>query len=193
MPNQKQNASPMKKEIKMILMSVAVLTIMVTVSMLLPRETTQEEPESTLAPMAQVGAISDQTVAEGCEMVQTLTYTKCNHEVVRRVTVPTELYGKTLADVENLYPQWQITSFGALQIEMQQKPDMFCPDHKVLMINDAGTLCIYENKYGDALAMVDELSTDVSILPTSIKDELRMGKGFDTLEALEAWLESVES
>ena len=57
----------------------------------------------------------------------------------------------------------------------------------------AGTLCIYENKYGDALALVSELSVAVSALPAAAQEEVQDGLGFSTLEELEAWLENMES
>ena len=133
------------------------------------------------------------TLAEGCELLQTLTYTRCEHVVTRRVTAPAELYGKTLDEVAALYPEWRITEFGASLIKMEQQPDMFCPDHMVLMPNGAGVLCVFQNKYGDGLALVNELDLELSALPSAIQEDLRHGMGFSTLAELEQWLESVES
>ena len=70
---------------------------------------------------------------------------------------------------------------------------MFCPDHQVLMPNAAGTLCIYENKYGDALALVSELSVAVSPPARRSAGGSAGRLGFSTLEELEAWLENMES
>ena len=104
-----------------------------------------------------------------------------------------ELYGKTLDEVAALYPEWRITEFGASLIKMEQQPDMFCPDHMVLMPNGAGVLCVFQNKYGDGLALVNELDLELSALPSAIQEDLRHGMGFSTLAELEQWLESVES
>ena len=119
--------------------------------------------------------------------------TRCEHVVTRRVTAPAELYGKTLDEVAALYPEWRITEFGAKLIKMEQQPDMFCPDHMVLMPNGAGVLCVFQNKYGDGLALVNELTLELDDLPSAVQEDLRRGMGFSTLAELEQWLESVES
>ena len=132
-------------------------------------------------------------VEEGCELVQTLTYTRCEHTVTRRVTAPPELKGKTLDEVKPLYMDWSITEFGPKEIRMSMQPDLFCPDHMVLMPNAAGLLCVFQNKYGDALALVSELETEIGTLPAAYQEEVRRGMGFRTLDELEQWLESAES
>ena len=76
---------------------------------------------------------------------------------------------------------------------MEQTLDMYCPDHVVLMPDESGMLCVFENRYGDALALVHELSTPLSALPESYQEELLPGMGFDTLDELESWLEAMES
>ncbi|MDD3412191.1 MAG: hypothetical protein PHY12_15405 [Eubacteriales bacterium] len=156
--------------------------------------TTRPEPAPvpTEAPLQQAAA-SDTRVAEGCELVQTLSYTRCEHTVTRRVAAPPELTGKTLEDVKPLYDAWQITSFAPREIGMSQRPDLYCPDHYVLMSGEDGRLNVFQNKYGDALALVSELDAQLSALPAAMQEEARAGIGFDTLEALEQWLESAES
>ena len=59
--------------------------------------------------------------------------------------------------------------------------------------NGAGVLCVFQNKYGDGLALVNELDLELSALPSAIQEDLRHGMGFSTLAELEQWLESVES
>ena len=61
------------------------------------------------------------------------------------------------------------------------------------MPDASGVLCIFENRYGDALALVRSLDTPLSSLPESLQEELRQGKGFDSVEELERWLENAES
>lgn len=144
-------------------------------------------------PSKQVGGAEAVRVTDGAELMQTLTYTRCAHTVTRRVTAPVEVYGKTLEEVQPLYPEWQITSFSASEVQMSQRPDLFCPAHLVLMTGPEGKLCVYRNKYGDALALEKELSTEVSALPAAVQEELEEGIGFSTDEELSGWLESVES
>jgi hypothetical protein len=70
---------------------------------------------------------------------------------------------------------------------------LYCSSHVVLMPDESGILGIFENKYGDAMALVRSLDTSLDSLPESIQEEVRLGKGFDTMEDLQQWLENVES
>ena len=76
---------------------------------------------------------------------------------------------------------------------MEQHLQMYCPDHMVLMPDGAGMLCVFENKYGDALALVKELNIPLKSLPAAAQEDVQPGLGFSTPEELEMWLESVES
>ena len=177
-----------------LLMSLAAVVLIAATTLLIPANPTSPEPAEATEPADQAGALSENTrVADGCELLQTLSYTRCEHTVTRRVAAPTELYGKTLADVRALYDDWQITEFSAKEIKMSERPDLYCPDHMVLLPNEAGVLCVFQNKYGDALALVSELQTELSALPNSMQEEVRQGIGFPSLAELEQWLENAES
>ena len=172
------------------LIGAAVLLIAVAAALLWPSESLApaQEEQTQSAAADQAARLED-----GAELFQRFTYTRCNHVVTRRVTAPVELYGKTLEEAQPLYPEWRITEFSPKALRMERQVPLFCPDHQVLMPNAAGTLCIYENKYGDALALVSELSVAVSALPAAAQEEVQDGLGFSTLEELEAWLENMES
>lgn len=151
-------------------------------------------PLTAAAPdAAQVGGESATLLAEDCTLVQHMTYTPCGHEITRRQTLPPELAGKTRADLEATYAAWQVTSFSAQEVTMERSLAMYCPQHMVLMPDDSGMLCVFQNKYGDALALVEALDLPISDLPDACQEELRQGKAFDTQEALAQWLESAES
>jgi hypothetical protein len=85
------------------------------------------------------------------------------------------------------------TAFSAGEIAMAQRPDLFCPAHLVLMTGENGKLCVYRNKYGDALALEKQLETETASLPAAVQEELAEGIGFCTQEALAGWLENMES
>ena len=151
-----------------------------------------ELPEEEPLPIAQADA-ADSAPAEGCELLQTIAYTRCDHSVVRRAAAPTEVYGKSLEDVQVLYPEWQITEYGRKQIVMEMQLPLFCPDHLVLMPDEAGMLCVFRNKYGDALALVNELNIAYKDLSAAAQEDVELGMGFADTQELEQWLESAES
>ncbi len=185
MNQQNQRLSWLKKNTAALLMGAAVLLLLMGGFFATQRETEQ--------PSQQVGGADAVRVAEGAELMQTFTYTRCTHTVTRRVTAPVELYGKTLDEVKALYPEWQISEFSAAEVRMAQRPDLFCPDHLVLMTGPQGNLSVYRNKYGDALALERELSTEAASLPAAVQESLAEGVGFTTEEEMNSWLESVES
>jgi len=153
---------------------------------------TADAPEA-LPQAQQAGSDAAALTAEGCQVTQQLTYLPCGHELVRRVALPPDLVGKTRTELEAAYDGWQVTSFSAQQIEMAQSLALYCPEHLVLMPDESGMLCIFENSYGDALAMLRELNLPLSELPEDVQDQLRTGMGFDTQDQLDQWLESMDS
>ena len=157
---------------------------------LAPDEAAAPGPEPSVA---QVDSAAGVTLAADCQVVQHLIYTPCGHELTRRQPLPEELVGKGRAEAEAAYDLWQITSFSATELAMEQTMEIYCQEHQVLMPDASGVLCIFENRYGDALALVRSLDTPLSSLPESLQEELRQGKGFDSVEELERWLENAES
>ena len=167
-----------------------VLLALVMVIGLTPRPQESEEPQAEN--IAQVDA-ADTRLAAACQVVQRMTYAACGHEVTRRQPLPQELVGKGRAEAETAYDTWQITAISANELSMEQQFDFCCPEHQMLMPDASGVLCVFENRYGDALALVRSLETPLSALPESVQEEVRQGKVFDTAEELERWMESIES
>lgn len=193
---QNQNKQPDKPQVRalidrrqIILGSLTLLGMAVLLIVgLTPRDASAPEPDA-----ARVGGESSITLAADCALVQHIAYEPCGHEITRRQTLPPDLAGKTRADLEAAYADWQVTSYASDEVAMTQRLDMYCPQHMVLMPDEGGLLCIFQNKYGDALALVEELNLPLSDLPDSYQEELRPGKGFDTQEALAQWLEAADS
>lgn len=172
-----------------LLITLGTVAVLIASALMLAPSSAADEP----LPAEAAGQSNSITPQEGCELLQTLTYSRCGHQVVRRLTAPVELYGQSLEGAQALYQAWRITEFGAKQIKMEQNLELFCPDHMVLMPDGAGMLCVFENKYGDALSMVNELNIPVKSLPAAAQEDVEHGLGFSTPEELEMWLESVES
>ena len=163
---------------------------------LYPRDAIAPDLSNTAPPENAADAAGTQPsirVEAGCELVQQMKYSRCDHKVERRTPLPQELAGKTLKEVEAAYEGWQVTEFLPKRVTMARLLPLYCANHVVLMPDETGVLGVFENKYGDAMAFVQSLQTSLDALPESIQEEVRLGKGFDTLKDLEQWLENMES
>ena len=174
-----------------LVLALVILPVLILSLLLLAPEDTASD--DALPPASEAGSVPETVLASGSELLQTFTYSRCEHTVTRRVTAPAELVGKNLKEVEALYPEWRITAFSSALVTMEQRPEIFCPDHLVVMKGDGNRVCVFENKYGDALALVRELELTMDQLPAAVREEIEHGIGFSTAEELEMWLESVES
>ena len=103
---------------------------------LTPRTTALPEENP---PAAQVDA-AETKLAEGCQVVQRMIYTPCGHETTRRQPLPQELIGKTRAEAEAAYDDWQITGFSANELSMEQTFDFYCAHQKLLKTDASGML-----------------------------------------------------
>lgn len=180
-------------DLRSLLMGTAVLVGMALLLVIGLTPRTASAPDADAPDAALVGSDTAVTLSADCQLIQHLTYTPCGHELTRRQTLPTELVGKGRAQLEEVYDLWQVTSFASGEVVMAQALNMYCPKHVILMPDESGMLCIFENRYGDALGLVRELRVQLSELPDDVQESLRQGKGFDTEEELDLWLESIES
>ncbi len=192
--DQEQDKPAVKAVIDRRQLLLGTVTLLAMAALLIDGHTPRRADAPDAGPdAAQAGSDASALLLETCQVVQHMTFTPCGHELTRRQTLPTELVGKGRAEVEAAYDQWQVTTFSPEQVDMERALDIYCPEHLVLMPDDSGHLCAFRNQYGDALALVKETGVLLTDLPDAYQEELRPGKGFDTEEALDLWLESIES
>ncbi len=141
----------------------------------------------------QVRSGAQTLTAANCQLIQELTYTPCGHKMTRRQMLPPELIGQGHEAVSAAYDQWLVISFSAEEVVMQRTLSLYCPDHMVLLPDTGGVVCVFQNRYGDALGLVKCLDVPVGELPDSVQEEVRRGKGFASVEEAEKWLENVGS
>lgn len=178
-----------RRQLTLGMLTLLGMAVLLTVG-LTPRSASAPEP---MPDAAQAVGDAAMRLSSECQVVQRMVYAPCGHEVTRRQALPAELAGKTRADLEAAYDLWQVTSFAPGEASMERTLDMFCPEHYVLLPDESGMLCVFQNRYGDALALVKELNVPLNELPEAYREELRPGRGFDSMEELTQWLESVES
>ena len=159
-----------------------------------PQTAAAQSVESAEAP---AGAdLSAQTNGE-TYLHRTLYYAPCGHSVQRREKLPAQLVGLTRGVLEKeiggLYENAAVTGFSAGEVDITTRMDMPCPLHWVLRGGEDGLLAVWQNTTGEALSVVRKTDIPVTAAAEEEQDELRDGRMFDDVQALEGYLESLSS
>lgn len=159
-----------------------------------PQTAAAQSVESAEAP---AGAdLSTQTNRE-TYLHRTLYYAPCGHSVQRREKLPAQLVGLTRGALEKeiggLYENAAVTGFSAGEVDITTRMDMPCPLHWVLRGGEDGLLAVWQNTTGEALSVVRKTDIPVTAAAEEEQDELRDGRMFDDVQALEGYLESLSS
>lgn len=159
-----------------------------------PQTAAAQSVESAEAP---AGAdLSAQTNRE-TYLHRTLYYAPCGHSVQRREKLPAQLVGLTRGALEKeiggLYENAAVTGFSAGEVDITTRMDMPCPLHWVLQGGEDGLLGVWQNTTGEALSVVRKTDIPVTAAAEEEQDELRDGRMFDDVQALEGYLESLSS
>jgi len=133
------------------------------------------------------GANHVQLVAPGAKQAQSIQYTRCGHEVLRRVDVPPEWVGLSKDAVLHVMdPAWRMTAFSPAVLEMSRAMDMFCPQHFVLLLGPDGAPGVYRNRYGFSMERLEDVT--LRALDEATWETLAQGLAFDSREALNDWV-----
>lgn len=159
-----------------------------------PQTAAVQSVESAEAP---AGAdLSAQTNRE-TYLHRTLYYAPCGHSVQRREKLPAQLVGLTRGALEKeiggLFENAAVTGFSAGEVDITTRMDMPCPLHWVLRGGEDGLLAVWQNTTGEALSVVRKTDISVTAAAEEEQDELRDGRMFDDVQALEGYLESLSS
>ena len=92
-----------------------------------------------------------------------------------------------------LYENAAVTGFSAGEVDITTRMDMPCPLHWVLRGGEDGLLAVWQNTTGEALSVVRKTDIPVTAAAEEEQDELRDGRMFDDVQALEGYLESLSS
>ena len=159
-----------------------------------PQTAAAQSVESAEAP---AGAdLSAQTNRE-TYLHRTLYYAPCGHSVQRREKLPAQLVGLTRSVLEKeiggLYENAAVTGFSAGEVDITTRMDMPCPLHWVWRGGEDGLLAVWQNTTREALSVVRKTDIPVTAAAEEEQDELRDGRMFDDVQALEGYLESLSS
>ena len=162
----------------------------------------EKKPQTAAAPSvesAEAPAEADLSAQTNREtyLHRTLYYAPCGHSVQRREKLPAQLVGLTRGVLEKeiggLYENAAVTGFSAGEVDITTRMDMPCPLHWVLRGGEDGLLAVWQNTTGEALSVVRKTDIPVTAAAEEEQDELRDGRMFDDVQALEGYLESLSS
>lgn len=142
---------------------------------------------------AQPTAKEKQNVEMDCQLVQTIHYARCGHDVTRRIAADKEYVGASLSQMQEAFPDWSITSFAPAEIVMSCSLPLYCSDHLVVLPDGEGMLGVYYNEYGDGYALKKQLEAPVGDLSEEMMETIHLGLSFSTMQEIESWLETLES
>ena len=151
-----------------------------------PAPRPSEDPGNPAAAVSDSGS----RVLAGCEIVQTMGFSRCGHSVTRRTAAPSGVVGADFAQTQAYYSLWQIQRFSPDRVEMAREIGLFCPMHRVLSVNEAGEIVLTRNVYGDGMAVDRVLDARIGDFDEETGRKLLAGLGFDSEEDAEAWLQA---
>jgi len=180
----------MKKSVWLILMAAAVAAAVWMVSM--PGAGMRSE-ENRAEARRSLDASKGETerIRAGCQVTQTMLFTRCGHSVTRRVQAPERLAGQGFSQAQAYYDLWQIEEFSPDNMRMSREIDLYCPMHRVLTANEAGEAVLTRNVYGDGMAVEKTYpDADVTRWNEQDREKLRLGIAFDMEKEADAFVAS---
>ena len=165
-----------------------------------PPSAAQGFPAAQEYPAAQelpAGADLSERTAAGCFLHRTLYYAPCGHSVQRREELPAQLVGMSRAlleqEIARVIPGAAVTGFSSAEVDISLSADIPCPLHWVLRGGEDGRLAVLQNRSGETLETVRTTDVPLDKAPQEDQAQLREGRVFDDVQALEGYLESLSS
>ena len=128
---------------------------------------------------------------------RTLYYAPCGHSVQRREELPAQLVGMSRAlleqEIGSVIPGAAVTGFSSSEVDISLSADIPCPLHWVLRGGEDGRLAVFQNRNGETLEIVRTTDVPLDKAPQDDQAQLREGRVFDDVQALEGYLESLSS
>ena len=129
------------------------------------------------------------------DLIQRITYLKCNDQEVLR-TKPTEkLIGLTIHQLQKVYQGWVIDKFDQDEVDMTLKIDSYCREHANNMfigIQD-NKIAVFYGKPGSRAIVKEITNISVSSLMPQDIEELQRGMVVQSTEELLRTLEGMQS
>lgn len=123
-------------------------------------------------------------------MVRTITHYKCGHIKVSDTDRYTGYTESMLRELDNCTVDEMTSDFTCLIFNS----DEYCTNHFLLMTVDSDILCVFSTDAdGHGKEQLMEIHFDISTLHPDEQESLRHGILFDSLEAINIYLENMET
>lgn len=159
--------------------------------------TVAQQPTPGEGPGVATGADLSERTDMSTRLHRTLYYAPCGHSVQRREPIEARLSGLTRGALEkeigNVLAGAQVTGFSAAEVDVTQRMEIPCPLHWVLTGGEDGMLAVLQNRDGETLELVRSTDVPVQRVPEEEQQEIAGGRVFDSVQALEGYLESLSS
>jgi len=179
--------------------------VLAAILCLFPARVEEENPQLIAAsPTAQpqivdlpAGTDLSERTSGGCMLHRTLYYAPCGHSVQRREALPAQLTGLSRQalekEIDSVIPGAAVTGFSGAEVDITVSTEIPCPLHWMLGTGENGRLVVMQNRNGEAMEIVRETDIPLGRVPQEALAEIRQGKVFDDVQALEGYLESLSS
>lgn len=130
-------------------------------------------------------------MARGEMLTLTTTYARCGHSEVRREALICDGESAGRAELQALYPGWQLTSLAATGAELSRTLDLPCEQHCLITLS--GSRLSIERLRDGQLREVGSAALALEALDPELTARLRAGMLTDTLAQAEALVEDIAS
>ena len=134
-------------------------------------------------------------ISANTDIVQKITYTKCNEQEIFKTKPPDNLVGLNFAQVQKIYNGWSIEKFDTKEVEMSLKVDSLCREHANNMfigIKD-DKVAVFYGVPGPKAIIKEVTKIPVAALMPQDVQELRQGLVVQSKEELLRTLEGMQA
>lgn len=151
--------------------------------------------DNTLPQETEVAKDNKIKVNATTDLVQKITYLKCNDDEVFHTKPAENLVGLGMQQVQKVYAGWTVDRFDTQIVQLSLKVDSYCREHanNVYIGTKDGFVAVYYGKPGPRGILKEVTSIPVSRLSSEDAEEIRRGLTIQSREDLLRTLEGMQS
>ncbi|NLB61655.1 MAG: hypothetical protein GX802_04435 [Clostridiales bacterium] len=139
-----------------------------------------------------VGRIGEHSILPTTDVEWIYEFSNCKH--VQYDFGAKNYVGYTAKELEEQIKNCKVEELNAETATIRVKIDEYCPLHYLLMYVDTDFLCVFRTDSKTYISkVVYEIEFDMTNFDEAMLEQLKNGIVFDTLDAINSYLESVET